>query len=496
MDGNAKVSSRPPNNSAPPRERPPNDSAPPTARPPNDSAPTTARPPANGRAAPSKKNMPIPVSELLGDPVVRPKQKTKGMSNQSSALELLGDTSVRLKQIGDRINGQASLCRRNTKPNDIEASQNDQNFNREVEQIQKEKSEYLNYPLNVEDCIKRLTAYKGALKINFVNLAEAELRSILANAEKIFLEQPMLLELDSPVKIVADIHGQFVDLMRIFDLADWPPKSNYLFLGDMVDRGPQQIETVALLLCFKIKYPGNVFIVRGNHEASSLHRRYGFQGECKSRYSLKLWRAFVECFNTLPVAALVDEKIFCCHGGLSPELMKGEGLDKIRELPRPTDVPDEGLICDLMWADPDPDVKMFQESDRGVSYLFGAAIVEKFLDKYDLDLIARGHQVETDGYAFFADRQLVTLFSAPNYCGEFDNAAAIMAVEEDLTCSFQVLPPQECNKKRRKSRAQKNKNFDSIYEPNCEAVCPDPNCRWCYSDAPKQKKNRKLCAIM
>jgi len=309
----------------------------------------------------------------------------------------------------------------------------------------------------------------------------------------------MLLELDSPVKIVADIHGQFVDLMRVFELGGWPPKSNYLFLGDMVDRGPQQIETVALLFCFKIKFPGNMFILRGNHESGSLHRRYGFQGECKSRYSLKLWRAFVECFNHLPAAALVDEKIFCCHGGLSPDLMKGEGLDKIRQLPRPTDVPDEGLLCDLMWADPDPDVKMFQESDRGVSYLFGAAVIEKFLDKYDLDLIARGHQVETDGYSFFADRQLVTLFSAPNYCGEFDNSGAIMAVEEDLTCAFQVLPPAEGTKKRKKSKSNKNKNFDLVDVTNAEAVCSDPKCDWCCPTADQQQtesKSKSGCLVM
>jgi len=356
-------------------------------------------------------------------------------------------------------------------------------WNREAEQIQKEMEDALQYPLNVDDCIKRLTAHKGDPRINFVNLEEQEIRSILARTEVILQSQPMLLELDSPVKIVADIHGQFTDLLRIFETCGWPPKSNYLFLGDMVDRGPQQIETVALLFCYKIKYPGNMFVLRGNHESGSLHRRYGFQGECKSRYSLKLWRLFVECFNNLPAAGLVDEKIFCCHGGLSPDLMKGEGLDKIRDLPRPTDVPDDGLLCDLTWADPDPDVKMFQESDRGVSYLFGAAVVEKFLDKYDLDLIARGHQVETDGYAFFADRQLVTLFSAPNYCGEFDNSGAIMSVEEDLTCSFQVLPPAEAAKKKsqKKSRNNKNKNFVS-FDDDDHAVCTEPQCRWCYSN--------------
>jgi len=237
-------------------------------------------------------------------------------------------------------------------------------WNREAEAIQKENEEFGNTPIDIDECTRRI--------LSSTDLSYHELRAIIARTEKVFQTQPMLLELDSPVKIVADIHGQFNDLLRIFEMCGHPPKSNYLFLGDMVDRGPQQIEVAALLFCYKIKFPGNVFILRGNHESGALHRRYGFQGECKSRYNLKMWRAFVECFNYLPVAALIDDKIFCCHGGLSPELMKGEGLDKIRSLPRPTEIPDEGLLCDLMWADPDADVKMWQgERSRGLLSVWG-----------------------------------------------------------------------------------------------------------------------------
>lgn len=135
------------------------------------------------------------------------------------------------------------------------------------------------------------------------------------------------------------------------------------------------------------------------------------------------------------MCALVDEKIFCMHGGLSPEMMS---LDQVRRVHRPTDVPDTGLLCDLLWSDPDKDTIGWGENDRGVSFTFGPDVVTNFLKKFDMDLVCRAHQVVEDGYEFFAKRQLVTLFSAPNYCGEFDNAGAMMSVDETLMCSFQV----------------------------------------------------------
>jgi len=295
-------------------------------------------------------------------------------------------------------------------------------------------------PLDVDAVISQLLEVRGSRPGKQVNLSEADIRGLCTHAREIFMSQPVLLEVEAPIKICGDLHGQYFDLLRLFEYGGFPPDSNYLFLGDYVDRGKQSLETICLLLAYKIKYPENFFLLRGNHECASINRIYGFYDECKRRYSIRLWKTFTDCFNCLPVAAIVDEKILCMHGGLSPDLVR---LDQISRIMRPTDVPDTGLLCDLLWSDPDKDVSGWGENDRGVSYTFGADIVSKFLDDHDLDLICRAHQVVEDGYEFFAKRQLVTVFSAPNYCGEFDNAGAMMSVDDTLMCSFQILKPAE-----------------------------------------------------
>jgi len=298
--------------------------------------------------------------------------------------------------------------------------------------------------IDVDSIIQRLLEVRGSRPGKPVQLAEHEIKGLCMKAREIFINQPVLLELAAPIKICGDIHGQYYDLLRLFEYGGFPPESNYLFLGDYVDRGKQSLETICLLLAYKIKYPENFFILRGNHECASINRIYGFYDECKRRYNIKLWKVFTDCFNCLPIAAIIDEKIFCMHGGLSPDL---KTMEQIRRVVRPTDVPDTGLLCDLLWSDPDKDIQGWGENDRGVSFTFGHDIVDQFLKRHDLDLICRAHQVVEDGYEFFAKRQLVTLFSAPNYCGEFDNAGAMMSVDETLMCSFQILKPAEKKQK-------------------------------------------------
>jgi len=292
--------------------------------------------------------------------------------------------------------------------------------------------------VDVEQLISRCLDAKGSKPGKQVKVDEPQLRPLCQQVRETLLHQSPLLELEAALKICGDVHGQYHDLLRLFEYGGFPPDSNYLFLGDYVDRGKQSLDTITLLFTYKIKYPENFFLLRGNHECASITRIYGFYDECKRRTSIKMWKLFCDVFNCLPVCAIIDDKIMCMHGGLSPEFT---GMEQIRKLVRPTDVPDSGLICDLLWADPEADLTGWAESERGVSFIFGADVVEKFLKKYDLDLVCRAHQVVEDGYDFFATRKLVTVFSAPNYCGEFDNAGAMMCIDDSLMCSFKVLKP-------------------------------------------------------
>ena len=269
-----------------------------------------------------------------------------------------------------------------------------------------------------------------------MNLSENEIKFLISKSKEIFMNQPTFLELESPISVCGDTHGQYPDLLKLFEAGGFPPEANYLFLGDYVDRGKYSLETICLLLAYKIKYEENFFLLRGNHECASINRIYGFYDECKKRYNLKIWKAFIDVFNCLPIAASIDDKILLMHGGLSPELKNVEQLKKIM---RPTDVPEEGLLCDLLWSDPDASCDGWGPNDRGVSVVFNQNVLKKFLEKNDLDLICRAHQVVEEGYEFFGDRELVTVFSAPNYCGEFDNAGAMMVIDENLMCSFKVI---------------------------------------------------------
>ncbi|KAJ6519798.1 Metallo-dependent phosphatase-like protein [Mycena sanguinolenta] len=310
--------------------------------------------------------------------------------------------------------------------------------------------------LDVDDMISRLleVGYTGKVSKSLC-LKNAEITAICLAARDVFLNQPTLVELSPPVKIVGDVHGQYSDLIRLFEMCGFPPAANYLFLGDYVDRGKQSLETILLLLCFKIKYPENFFLLRGNHECANVTRVYGFYDECKRRCNIKTWKTFIDVFNCLPIAAIVASKIFCVHGGLSPSL---HSMEDIKRIQRPTDVPDYGLLNDLLWSDPSDTALDWEDNERGVSYCFGKGIINDFLVRYDIDLICRAHMVVEDGYEFWNDRTLVTVFSAPNYCGEFDNYGACMSVSEDLLCAFELLKPldgaalrKEMTKVKRKS---------------------------------------------
>ena len=277
-----------------------------------------------------------------------------------------------------------------------------------------------------------------------VKISEDEVEQIISAASKIIKSEGVCLELSPKISICGDIHGQFYDLLRIFEINGYPPDTKYLFLGDYVDRGKQSLETIVLLLAYKIKYPNDIFLLRGNHESANVCKVYGFFDECKRKLNIKLWKSFCDLFDYFPLSAIIESKILCMHGGISKDLIN---VSQLKQFKRPLEIPDNGLVCDLLWSDPSDSVVGFGPNERGVSCTFSPKVLESFLDKNDLDLVCRAHQVVEDGYEFFGEQTLVTIFSAPNYLGEFDNNGAVMLVEKDLLCSFQIIKPLIKNKK-------------------------------------------------
>jgi len=239
-----------------------------------------------------------------------------------------------------------------------------------------------------------------------------------------------------------DIHGQFYDLMELFQVGGDCPGTNYLFMGDFVDRGFYSVETFLLLLALKVRYPDRITLIRGNHESRQITQVYGFYDECLRKYgSVNVWRYCTEVFDYLSLAAVIDNTVFCVHGGLSPAVST---LDQIRSIDRKQEVPHDGAMCDLLWSDPE-EIEGWGLSPRGAGYLFGGDITTQFNQANKIALIARAHQLVMDGYKRMFGDQLVTVWSAPNYCYRCGNVAAILELDEHLTQTFKVFDaaPQE-----------------------------------------------------
>ncbi|CAK9177439.1 unnamed protein product [Ilex paraguariensis] len=222
------------------------------------------------------------------------------------------------------------------------------------------------------------------------------------------------------------------------DVSGLCPDTNYLFMGDYVDRGYYSVETVTLLVALKVRYPQRITILRGNHESRQITQVYGFYDECLRKYgNANVWKIFTDLFDYFPLTALVESEIFCLHGGLSPSI---ETLDNIRNFDRVQEVPHEGPMCDLLWSDPD-DRCGWGISPRGAGYTFGQDISEQFNHTNNLKLIARAHQLVMEGFNWGHEQKVVTIFSAPNYCYRCGNMASILEVDDCKEHTFIQFEP-------------------------------------------------------
>jgi len=267
------------------------------------------------------------------------------------------------------------------------------------------------------------------------NLQELELPTVREicflcdRVQALFLEEANVQYVHAPVTICGDIHGQFYDLIQLFQEGGTIPHSSYVFLGDFVDRGYHSTETILYLFALKARYPDKIVMCRGNHESRQITQAYGFYDECLKKFGdASVWRMVCECFDALTLSCVVDGKILGIHGGLSPSI---QTLSQLQVLHRSRDVPSEGPMSDLLWSDPEEMVDTWGISPRGAGYIFGRIPVQQFSHINGLTLITRAHQLCMEGINYMFDNQIVTIWSAPNYCYRCGNKAAILSIDKD-----------------------------------------------------------------
>mmetsp|Transcript_9308 Transcript_9308/g.26617 ORF Transcript_9308/g.26617 Transcript_9308/m.26617 type:complete len:306 (-) Transcript_9308:320-1237(-) len=289
--------------------------------------------------------------------------------------------------------------------------------------------------LDLDRCIEKVKACEY--------LAEDELKQLCDFVKEILVEESNVQPVNSPVTVCGDIHGQFHDLLRLFETGGEVPETNYVFMGDFVDRGYNSLEVFTMLMLLKARYPACVTLLRGNHESRQITQVYGFYDECQRKYgNANAWRYCVEVFDYLTLSALIDGRVLCVHGGLSPDIRT---LDQIRTIERIQEIPHEGPFCDLMWSDPE-DIEAWNISPRGAGWLFGRKVTSEFNHINGLELICRAHQLVQEGLKYmFPEKSLVTVWSAPNYCYRCGNVAAILAFDENMECKERIFTESEEN---------------------------------------------------
>ncbi|XP_032239117.2 uncharacterized protein LOC116618970 [Nematostella vectensis] len=277
------------------------------------------------------------------------------------------------------------------------------------------------------------------------------LLSVCRSLREVVMEEPRMLRVQSPVYVLGDLHGNFRDLV-CFEKLLWRmgpvlTPSNFLFLGDYVDRGENGVEVVAYLFSQKLLAPTKFFLIRGNHEYRTIQKLFTFKRECHAKFGdevgQEVWKAINSVFDVLPLAATIDDKVFCVHGGI-PMPSHGSGLLKaIDEVPVLLDEPEKQneLAWELMWGDPlrgqdtTPELeKEMSEHDgfvhnkrRGTAHVFSAHALDAFLERNDLSHVIRAHEVQQAGFQVQQNGRLLTVFSSSGYCGGANEAACILA---------------------------------------------------------------------
>ncbi|EAY16063.1 Ser/Thr protein phosphatase, putative [Trichomonas vaginalis G3] len=275
--------------------------------------------------------------------------------------------------------------------------------------------------------------------------SSSDLEKLIDTVIPIFNSESIVLTLPSDINVVGDIHGNIVDLLRIFEISGYPPDSKYLFLGDYVDRGNNGVEVLAYLISLKILYPNHIYLLRGNHETRKVSMNYGFFYEIQSSYSLTLFGNFVRLFYKLPLAAIIADSIFCVHGGISKEM---NYISDLALLQKPTEISSQTIPCDILWSDPLDNCPNFVANNRGLECFFNESALKAFLHRNNLSRLIRSHEFCNSGYNYpFQGYNICTaIFSNTDYCGKGNNAA-IMYISDIEEIQFHIFKPLDAEKK-------------------------------------------------
>merc|ERR1711892_139503 len=255
----------------------------------------------------------------------------------------------------------------------------------------------------------------------------SDIKLICDKVKEVFAAEDNVVNVSSPVTVAGDTHGQFADLLELFKTGGEVPNTKYVFLGDYVDRGHHSVQVITLLFLLKIEHPDHIILLRGNHEARAQTQVFGFYDECLLKYGdSKAWNHFTSTFDFMPVAAVIDCRLFCAHGGISPA---DTHLDSLRSQERVAELPFTGPLADIAWSDPEDDHGGWRESPRGAGYTFGEDVVDIWNNTNGLEGIVRAHQMVYEGFFWHHNRKTLTLFSAPNYMYRCGNTAAVLQLD-------------------------------------------------------------------
>jgi serine/threonine-protein phosphatase 5 len=365
------------------------------------------------------------------------KNKNKKINNSlnNNSLEASPEELLDIKYIQEEIKREENRLKRGALNHEKETDYRNDTSDTETSK----KPEYKGkLSLTKEWIVEKVI--EGMKNKNF--MSKLSLLRIILDVIQINMNEPSLIDIEVKANknfnICGDIHGQFYDLLKIFDVCGYPSETNpYLFNGDFVDRGSFSVECIITLLCFKLLYPKHFYLARGNHESRNLNKVYGFEQEVISKYDSTVYESFIRLFYSLSLAHCINHEILIVHGGLFSK--DGVTLEDIRKIKRFREVPESGIMCELLWSDPSK-INGRHPSNRGIAITFGPDVVKNFLKSNKLQKLVRSHECKSEGYEILGD--VITVFSAPNYCDNMGNKGAVIQLKgnhiniKQFTCAW------------------------------------------------------------